>query len=477
YPQRLAGQRRPLPDFAAKSPEFMEGFFKAGGKTTKGQLARKLEQVQHSLFPAPDADLSWHVRAWGWWVLERAKLELERFYPTVDDKPTVAYLWARAVTCKGCRATIPLLKTRWLCKKDEKRVLLTMEPRSDRTGVEFKIQVDVPKVGGNNAQRREHDRKIAGGTMSRSGAQCPCCPVIMTMEDIRLEGKAGRLGAIPTAVVVDGKHGKEYRLPRDEELDASEAAHDEVTRIFADVPFGLPDEPTPKGGSGASRAFSVDGYGFDRWSKLYTRRQLVALGTFVKHTRAAREAMREHGYGETWIEATGCYLALMFDRLANQSSNIARWNMGGEKVEGTFARFALPMMWDFAELNPLGDTTGGYPSGLEWVSLALTHFLFADHGMPAPSVLCQSALTAQSHDIDIVLTDPPYYDAIPYSDLMDFFYVWLRRTGSGVSPEIDRAFTEPLGPKWNHAKQDGELIDDASRFDRDTASSRRSYEN
>src|SRR5437867_3686317 len=160
YPQRLAGQHRPLPQFALESPEFMEGFFKGTGKLTKKQLERNLQAVQANLFPPPDVDLAWHVRAWGWWVLQRAKVDLERFYPVVNGKPTVAYLWARTVTCKNCRATVPLLKTRWLCKKDNKRVLLTMEPKAARTGVVFGVQTEVPAVGGNAAQRREHDKRI-----------------------------------------------------------------------------------------------------------------------------------------------------------------------------------------------------------------------------------------------------------------------------------------------------------------------------
>ena len=104
-------------------------------------------------------------------------------------KPTVAYLWARTVSCKQCRATLPLLKTRWLCKKDNKRVLLDMEPNSDETGVVFAVQRDVPPHGGNTAQRREHDKRIGAGTMSRTGATCPCCGAIMTMSDIRYEGQ------------------------------------------------------------------------------------------------------------------------------------------------------------------------------------------------------------------------------------------------------------------------------------------------
>src|SRR5438128_12348630 len=133
-----------------------------------------------------EADLAWHVRAWGWWVLQQAKADLEHFYPTVDGKPTVAYLWARTVSCKNCRATVPLLKTRWLCKKDNKRVVLTMEPKADRTGVIFGVQNDAPSLPkGNSTQKREYDKQLAGGTISRSVVNGPCCSTTMTIEDIR----------------------------------------------------------------------------------------------------------------------------------------------------------------------------------------------------------------------------------------------------------------------------------------------------
>ena len=175
-------------------------------------------------------------------------------------KPTVAYLWARTVACKQCRATLPLLKTRWLCKKENKRVLLKMKPKTDRTGVVFGVEPDVPQSGGNGAQRREHARRVGAGTMSRTGATCPCCGAIMTMGDIRLEGRAGRLAAVMTAVVVDGPKGKEYRLPTDHEQEIAEVSEEQLQAIYANIPFGLPEEQTPKAGSGASRAFSVDGY-------------------------------------------------------------------------------------------------------------------------------------------------------------------------------------------------------------------------
>jgi adenine-specific DNA methylase len=488
YPQRLFGRKRPLPPFVLADREFMERFLESRG-LRGATLRTMLERLGHGDGGAPslaglnldasllEADLAWHVRAWGSWVLERARADLARYYPTVEGKPTVAYLWARTVPCKNCRASIPLLKTRWLCKKENKRVLLTMKPKTDGSGVDFGVQGSVPAARGNAAEKREHDRRIGQGTMSRSGAWCPCCgqpgTVAMEIEDIRQEGLAGRLGAVMTAVVVDGRKGKEYRPPTGEEIRLAEEAAGDVDQVFAEIPFGIPDEPLP---NKEALGFRVPLYGFDRWSKLFTPRQLLALGTFVKHTRAAKWGSDQGPDSVVWDQAILAFLAVMIDRLANQCSTVAHWNQGGENIEGTFARFALPIIWDFAEVNPLGDTSGGYPGAFEWVARAAEHFLAAAGSAAAPSMARASAVGLRAGDFDLVLTDPPYYDAIPYSDLMDFFHVWLRRTLRGLTPEIDAAFRDRLGPKWNPDEGDGELIDDSSRHGGDRAKSRAAYE-
>lgn len=472
------------------------------------------------------AGLGWHVRAWGRRVLREARKDLARLYPVyaefctltpyqrvkldtddilkhvpVDDggepqtallnagfdaayldnpanprwvaKPTVAYLWARTVHCKACRAEIPLLKTRWLAKKDDKRVVLCMRPRDDRSGVDFHIDSNVNVQGGNAAQKREFDKRVGAGTMSRSGSTCPCCGTIMTLEDIRLEGRAGRMSARITAVAVEAPSGKEFRLPTEMEVRANQAAHGELDALFSEVPFGLPKEPTPKGGTGASRAFSVDGYGLDQWSKLFTARQMTAIARFILAIRQLRDQL---GSDAAYSDAVQALLAVALDRMANYLSTICIWEPKAQEVKQTFLRYALPITWDFAEGNPLAPNDRFFYGALSNVASVvdgLTTATFAE--VPTATVLNQSAMRVVSEQ-DIVVTDPPYYDAIPYSDLMDFFYIWLRRTLHGLSPELSSAFANPLAPKWNHEEGDGELIDDAARFGGSKEASKRNYE-
>jgi len=535
YLQKLAGQKLRLPDFVLKDRDFMESFFKAQGykgASLKSQLEKlgcnKDNYIQLSYIEVEaatlEADLAWHVRAWGWWVLQQARRDLAKFYPTFADfepikesekewekreikrvpiledgnldiktlnqefseeylkdsynprwvpKPTVAYLWARTVKCKSCRATIPLLKTRWLCKKDKKRVVLTMEPKAEKTGVVFGVEIGVPVVGGNAAQKRAHDKKIGAGTMSKSGASCPCRPSIMTMGDIRLEGKAGRLGAVMTAVVVDGQDGKEYRLPTAEEIEMAAKAEKELESVFAEIPFGLPKESIIE--DAKHNTWCVQ-YGIDKFYKLFTPRQLLTLGIFIKSNRCVQEIMHIAGYPSDYIETIIGYLALANNRLADYSSSVCSWHNSKEEMRNTFARFALPLVYDFTEVLPLSKTSGGYLGAIDWIYRYLEHALNAVSNTHLPTINKQSAIESVEGNLDIILTDPPYYSAIGYSVLMDFFYVWLRRTLYGLSAEFDKAFQEPLAPKWNHKQNDGELIDDASRFEGDKSKSKANYE-
>lgn len=546
YPQKLAGQTRRLPEFALQDVAFLTDYFKARGLKAKDaeKRAQKVagrvqaaHQENQDMFGLPDidaeelnADLAWHVRAWGRWVLAEARKELARFYPTYAEyctvkpyqrveldtdeplklvpvnengepqigllnagfdaayldnpanprwvaKPTVAYLWARTVQCKACRAELPLLKTRWLAKKDAKRVVLTMRPRADKSGVEFGIDHNSKPQGGNAAQKREYDKKLGAGTMSRAGATCPCCGTIMTSEDLRLQGQAGRMGSVMTAVVVESPGSKEYRLPAPHEVSIAGEAKAEIAPSFDGIPLGVPNEPIPTGASrvGGGSPFTTPLFGLDSWQKLFTPRQLLGLGSLVTASRKVRAELENADYPEVWREAIAAYNALALDKTADYGSSLCTWHNSRELIGHTFARFALPMIWDIAELSILNEVGGGWLAQLEWVARYIEGGLeSAKHG--TVQLKKQSAIGVADADIDVIVTDPPYYDAIPYSDLMDFFYVWLRRTLQGLSPEIDAAFSEPLSPKWSHDQNDGELIDDASRFEGNKEASKRNYE-
>ncbi len=521
YPQRFAGKHWPLPEFARQWPDFIEDFL--GGKVKKRKGAKRAhftDPHQPQLDPAKisphaearsektsasysgtltDATLAWHVRAWGRWVLERGRADLAPRYPEHGDEPTVAYLHARTGRDKMSLARIPLLKTFWLSKKPGRRVALLPVPLADRSGVEFRLlgerelanPADVlaqnPQLEAWEVTAETLIAFLTRGTMNRSGVWCPVSGrpglIALTMNDLRRQGQQGLLGTQMTAVVVEARNGKKtrkrYRLPTEIERRTAVVEEEELDEVFNDIPFGIPEEPTPAGGgSGASRAFSLHRYGMKRWRDLFTTRQLLALGVFVKHTRHAIAQLQTQYPDQPEIsEAIGVFLAACVDRLADYSSAVCSWHNKAEKMRNTLGRFALPMVWDFAEVSPLSETSGNFGGALEWVSMFLDHVLKSSAKSARPDVLKGSATSDQNGEVALVLTDPPYYDAIPYSDLMDFFYVWLRRTmiGHGLA-EFDAAFAEELSPKWDTEKSDGELIDDESRFGGDKKASKAAYE-
>jgi adenine-specific DNA methylase len=249
-------------------------------------------------------------------------------------------------------------------------------------------------------------------------------------------------------------------------------AENEIQSFFARIPFGSPSESLP---GKEALGFRVPLYGFDEWQKLFSPRQLLALGTVLMAGRCARQELKSANYPTNWIEAISAYLALILDKAADYNSMVCTWHNSGEKIGHTYARFALPITWDFAELALPNEVGGAYLAQLDWVARYVDHALTAT-AAGTPRIILQSATQRHSATADVVITDPPYYDAIPYSDAMDFFYVWLRRMLNGLSSEIDSAFNEPLGPKWDHQKMDGELIDDPSRFDGDQSKSKEVYE-
>jgi adenine-specific DNA methylase len=496
YPQRFAGKKWPLPHFVREWPDFVEDFI--GGKIKK----RKGEQKPHftdakqiQLLALEDADLAWHVRAWGRWVLERARQDLAARYPMVDGEPTVAYLWARNARDPQTTARIPLLKTFWLRRKKGRRAALLPVPLADGSGVTFKVlqESDLSNPGrvieANEFLRKWEvtaetlDDFLKNGTMNRAGVWSPCSGrpgvITLTMEDLRSQGQQGLLGVQMTVVVVDKRKStgkgtfRHYRIPTEGECKAADVEIEQLQHLFGAIPHGIPKEPMPPVGTLGMR---VPLYGFRQWSDMFSPRQLLALGTFAAQTRTAGELLRGDSSGIA--EPVVAYLGCVLNRLADRSSVISQWTLDWDKIRNTFARFALPMCWDFAECVTITEASGGYPGQLELVSQYLDFTLKSKVDGPSVDIVRRSAtkLANDAGTLDAVVTDPPYYDSIPYSDLMDFFYIWLRRVLWGVTDQIESVFATPLSPKWDHEAGDGELIDDSSRFGGNKASSKLSYE-
>ena len=435
YPQRLAGKTLPLPELdLSERPELK-----------KGEL--------------PD-----HVRLWGQWVLENARRDLASYYPVIDEKPTVAYLWARTIPCqdsKGCGGTVPLLKTLWVCKKAERTLKDTPENRNRPDFLRLKKIKKQTKVAINGKRTLKlcpnpetatvHFQIVAPNetadvgepTMSGATATCPFCGSQQPADYIKRCGQESKLKAQLTTVVYQEEYGKEYRSPTQAEIDAAEVSEETLGAIADEIPHGVPDEPLPSKERHRAVGSQLSDYGFKTWSDLFTARQLLALMTFVKWTRAAQGKMEILGYPAEWVEAVEVYLAINVDRLASYNSTICWWQNGGEKIAPTYARFALPITWDFAELNPFSKKTGGYLSQIGWVVRFLENVLTAKW-TTAPCINQQSSLDPIGQTIDGIITDPPYYDAIPYSDLADFYYVWLRRS---IGDQFQPRFSEQLTPK------------------------------
>ena len=188
--------------------------------------------------------------------------------------------------------------------------------------------------------------------------------------------------------------------------------------------------------------------------------------------RGADDALGAYEYPDDWRQTIIAFLAAALDLTVNRSSTLCTWTLSRETIRSTFARYALPMSWDIAEAMVMEDGSGGFINACDWVARYVEHATRATISAEAPKVHRGSAIAQTLSGYDVVFTDPPYYDAIPYSDLMDFFLVWLRRSLLGLSAEWDAAFQDEHGPKWNHDAGDGELVDDSSRHGGDHAKSK-----
>jgi putative DNA methylase len=242
---------------------------------------------------------------------------------------------------------------------------------------------------------------------------------------------AGRLGTQLMAVAVDGPVGRRYLDP------SAVPALPEVGR-----PTDAPATELPN----YARWFSSPAYGMGHWADIYTNRQLVALGAFADAVRRVPEWVTADGGNESQAKAISSVLGLCVSKLAMSNSTQARWYIGNDsgstRIIPAFSRHALPMSWDFPELNPFGERSANWLGMLESVGSGIRALPTDVRG---GTVFQSDARTSVSHVEGslLIATDPPYFAQIGYADLSDYFYFWLRRALGNVHPELFHTVVTP----------------------------------
>ncbi len=390
------------------------------------------------------------VAKWGKTLIDAVRADVGNLYPALPDpvargkqakqlelagtpasaKKTltpIAYLWTRTVPCSErpnqAPHLVPLVRQTWLVFKKNRYVALRMVP--DRKTLT--IRYDVVEA------ETEADLGFDPAAFStRGNTTCPLCTQAISAEYIQEQGKLGRLGTLPLAVVCAGStRGKVYKPIGDSFLvPASEVLDAHLKKLALDG-FTAPDEIIPDKNT---RDIRAPLYGMTRYGDLFTRRQLVTLLTFVKHVHRLHDSMRKSGVEEGLARAVTSYLALLLDRLVDRSTMLCHWDNTAEKTANTYARQALPMVWDFSETNPFSSSSGSASENLKQILMVIEHC--SKTGAPAKIVRGSATrIPLDDSTLDAVITDPPYYDNISYAELADFFYVWLKRSVGRLYPE------------------------------------------
>lgn len=407
--------------------------------------------------PRHGSTLAEELRRIGGEVQREAEPELADLYPkdSCEEEP-VAYLWARTVRCEAsnCGAEIPLVRSFWLCKKPSRKWALRHKIERPQGIPQVEFDVFEPKA----------DSEVSRGTVARAKATCLCCKSVMSPERVRAQiaaqsggadsnfnEKGHRTGGARILAVVTrsaSKSGKSYRLPTKADYAAvhrSQARLEDALSTWErdgkQELCPVPDEPLPPVGT---LGFRVQRYGMLQWGDLFTARQKYALVRLIGLLR------RQISTGI--IKASQLLCALCIDRVAMHNNTGCRWKASGESLVDNFGRQAVPIVWDFAESVPTHGGPGNFERQMQTVASSATQVL-AMPGIVEIADATRHPLPDQS--AQIWFTDPPYYDAIPYADLSDFFLVWLKRTLPG-NPLLRDPFdpSNPLAPKAPEAVQD-----------------------
>ena len=383
------------------------------------------------------------TRYYGNRMRKQAWEHIGHLYPTHNDEMVITWIWARTVKCPNpsCGSQMPLVTTFELSKKKGRQAWVI--PHIDKRAKTISFEV---KMGIGTAPEPP---KLGRGAKFR----CLVCEEPAPEKHVKQEAKARRIGAKLLAIVTEGAHGRNYYSPTPEhETIASQASPNWE-------PAGeLANDP---------RNIWCKEYGLTDFADLFTLRQLVALTTFSDLTVETREQiyrdalaagmpddgvpLRDGGQGaQAYAEWISILLSFAVNRLAEKENSLSSWQNTADFVRGVYARQALAMIWDYAEVNPFSGSSGNFGDAVEWVAEA-TESIFWDFERPSYSLTRVTQTDAangilESH-VRVISTDPPYYDNIGYADLSDFFYVWMRRMIRDVYPDIFATMLVPKEPE------------------------------
>lgn len=449
-PGAIAAARQQIADaHGGEAPKVADLF--AGGGAIPLEAARlgceatavELNPVAHLIeramleHPQRFPGLAGDIRTWGKRWVDAAWASLADLYPAVgaEEGPQrldgsrpgagrrpLAYLWTRTVACPNpARAThrLPLVRQTWLARKKGRCIAL-------RTVVDQEAQSFTYRVVGASTPAGLGFDPAAGS--KRGEATCPICGATVDAAYVKAQGRAGRLGVAPLAAVVlkTSGRGRDYLAPGEYPLPDDAECLARLEKLEVEPP----EEPLV---SDYTQAIIVPLYGLTRFRDLFTPRQLLTLCTLAGGVRDTYAEACLAGVEAERAAAIVTCLALALDRVADRCSTLCHWDNSRESTANTFARQALPMVWDFAEVNPFGGSLGDVRDYVDNVA-EIVDTLAA---VPPARVIRTSATSVPLPDAsqDAVVTDPPYYDNISYADLSDFFYVWLKRSVGFLYPD------------------------------------------
>jgi len=416
--------------------------------------------------------LAYYVEKYANEILEEVKQEIERFYPDDEDgsKP-VGYIWARTIPCQNisCGIEIPLIKQFWLCKKPNKKVaykIVVCEKSKVKSEINNNFHFP-PSTFHTDSPFTFHileddniDFNPEDGTVKRGDVCCPVCGNVIKAADTRRLFQEGKNGERMIAVVLhkQGETGKKYRLATDKDIAVFKEAEKYLEKKLKDWKWDCDPLPEENLEEKSVKQRTPWLYNIKQWKDLFNSRQKLALVCFLDKIKKICEKSKKDS--EKWKvksekeelqKAVIGYMNILLNRTSIYSTNMAYWHVSREIATPMFGRQAIAMMWDYCETNPISDNFS-FSVQIDWVLRVINNCSnlspFTFHLSPSITNLSATQLPYPDNHFDLVSTDPPYYDAINYAELSDFFYVWFKKSLSDLFPEL---FATPLTPKSNEA--------------------------